>query len=63
MSENASIDTDALFTLVRIGSLELSNRVVMAPMTRNRAGAGDVPQPIADRMIAVSLDSPESLRP
>nr|WP_245334909.1 alkene reductase [Bradyrhizobium mercantei] len=32
---------------VRIGPLELRNRVVMAPMTRNRAGAADVPQPIA----------------
>jgi N-ethylmaleimide reductase len=47
MPENASIDTEVLFTPVRIGPLELANRVVMAPMTRNRAGAGDVPQAIA----------------
>jgi N-ethylmaleimide reductase len=47
MPENASGDTDALFMPVRIGQLELRNRVVMSPMTRNRAGAGDVPQPIA----------------
>ncbi len=46
MPENASIDTEILFTPVRIGPLELANRVVMAPMTRNRAGAGDVPQPL-----------------
>ena len=46
MPENASIDTEILFTPVRIGPLELASRVVMAPMTRNRAGAGDVPQPI-----------------
>jgi N-ethylmaleimide reductase len=47
MPENASIDTEILFTPVRIGPLELVNRVVMAPMTRNRAGASDVPQAIA----------------
>ena len=27
----------------RLGPLELPNRVVMAPMTRNRAGPGNVP--------------------
>jgi N-ethylmaleimide reductase len=30
----------------RLGPLELPNRVVMAPMTRNRAGPGNVPQPL-----------------
>lgn len=35
--------TEALFTPVRLGALELANRIVMAPMTRDRAGAGDVP--------------------
>lgn len=34
---------DALFTSVDLGALGLSNRVVMAPMTRDRAGPGDVP--------------------
>lgn len=33
----------SLFDPLRIGPLELSNRVVMAPMTRNRAGVGGVP--------------------
>ena len=33
-----------LFSPVTIGDLELSNRMVMAPMTRNRAAAGCVPQ-------------------
>lgn len=33
-----------LFTPVRLGRYELANRVVMAPLTRNRAGAGNVPQ-------------------
>lgn len=32
-----------LFTPVRLGDLELANRVVMAPMTRDRAGPGDAP--------------------
>ena len=29
-----------------LGPLTLANRIVMAPMTRNRAGPGNVPQPI-----------------
>ncbi|MEX0959304.1 MAG: alkene reductase [Burkholderiales bacterium] len=33
-----------LFTGVKLGPYRLANRIVMAPMTRNRAGAGDVPQ-------------------
>ena len=32
-----------LFTPIAIGEVELQNRVVMAPLTRNRAGAGLVP--------------------
>ena len=32
-----------LFTPVEIGPLELPNRIVMAPLTRSRAGAGNVP--------------------
>lgn len=32
-----------LFDPVKLGSIELANRVVMAPMTRDRAGEGDVP--------------------
>ena len=35
-----------LFTPVRLGRTELKNRLVMAPMTRNRAAVGDVPQAI-----------------
>jgi N-ethylmaleimide reductase len=34
---------DILFTPVKIGALELPNRIIMAPMTRDRAGPGDVP--------------------
>lgn len=32
-----------LFTPVRLGEIELANRIVMAPMTRDRAGPGDEP--------------------
>jgi N-ethylmaleimide reductase len=35
-----------LFDPVRLGDLELANRIVMAPMTRSRAGAGDAPTAI-----------------
>jgi N-ethylmaleimide reductase len=33
----------SLFTPLRLGNIELRNRIVMAPMTRMRAGAGHVP--------------------
>lgn len=36
---------EILFTPVRAGALQLPNRIVMAPMTRNRAGKGNVPTP------------------
>ncbi len=32
-----------IFDPVRLGDLTLANRIVMAPMTRSRAGAGDAP--------------------
>src|SRR6202040_1164152 len=32
-----------IFSPFRLGPLDLPNRVVMAPMTRNRAGPGNVP--------------------
>ena len=34
---------ESLFTPVRFGAFELSSRIVMAPMTRDRAGPDDVP--------------------
>jgi N-ethylmaleimide reductase len=36
-------DTPTLLTPYRLGPFELPNRVVLAPMTRNRAGEGRVP--------------------
>ena len=35
-----------LFEPLRLGPIELRNRLVMAPLTRNRAGPGNVPQAI-----------------
>jgi N-ethylmaleimide reductase len=35
-----------LFSPVKLGGIALSNRIVMAPLTRNRAGEGGVPQEI-----------------
>lgn len=37
----------SLFDTVEVGKLTLSNRVAMAPLTRNRAGTGQVPRDIA----------------
>ncbi len=36
--------TNDLFSPMRLGPLELKNRMVMAPMTRNRAAEGNMPQ-------------------
>ncbi|MBW4658320.1 MAG: alkene reductase [Drouetiella hepatica Uher 2000/2452] len=36
--------TSDLFSPVKLGRYELSNRIVMAPLTRNRAGDGNVPR-------------------
>jgi N-ethylmaleimide reductase len=36
-----------VFSPFHLGALQLPNRMVMAPMTRNRAGPGEVPGPIS----------------
>jgi N-ethylmaleimide reductase len=36
-----------LFDPIRIGRIDLANRIVMAPLTRNRAGPGNVPSDLA----------------
>jgi N-ethylmaleimide reductase len=38
--------SETVFTPYRLGDLELPNRLVMAPLTRNRAGVGGVPTPL-----------------
>src|ERR1700758_1086484 len=35
-----------IFSPFELGPLQLPNRVVMAPMTRNRAGPGNAPTPL-----------------
>lgn len=39
-------NVSSLFTAVSLGGIVMSNRIVMAPMTRSRAGVGDVPTPM-----------------
>ncbi|SDD56577.1 alkene reductase [Glycomyces harbinensis] len=41
-----SAEADSLFAPARVGSLELPNRLVMAPMTRNRAEDDGTPPPL-----------------
>ncbi|WP_311269573.1 alkene reductase [Sphingobium sp. WCS2017Hpa-17] len=43
---------DNLFEPVALGDLEMSNPIVMAPMTRSRAGAGDEPTELMARYYA-----------
>jgi N-ethylmaleimide reductase len=38
---------EMMFTPVKLGAIELKNRLVMAPLTRMRAIAGEVPSPLA----------------
>jgi N-ethylmaleimide reductase len=33
----------SLFTPLRLGNIDLPNRILMAPLTRMRAGPGDIP--------------------
>jgi N-ethylmaleimide reductase len=41
-----SVDPNALFQPFKLGDLTLPNRMVMAPLTRNRASEGDVARDI-----------------
>ncbi|QTL02341.1 alkene reductase [Aquabacter sp. L1I39] len=47
-----SASTPSLFDPYRLGEISLSNRIVMAPLTRNRAGAGLVPTDLTARYYA-----------
>jgi N-ethylmaleimide reductase len=44
--------TSKLFEPYRLGSLELPNRIVMAPLTRNRAALGNVPSSLSAKYYA-----------
>ena len=41
-----STPASTLFDPLRVGDIPLATRLVMAPLTRNRAGAGNVPTPL-----------------
>jgi len=43
-SKSSQADSNVLFQPVQVGPYRLANSLVMAPLTRNRAGAGNVPQ-------------------
>jgi N-ethylmaleimide reductase len=45
-------ETAVLFTPARLGAVTIPNRVLMAPMTRSRAGRDGVPGPLAPRYYA-----------
>jgi len=47
IADAAAPATDGLLSPYRLGDLALHNRMVMAPMTRSRAIAGNVPNPLA----------------
>lgn len=49
-------DTSPLFAPVRLGSVDLANRVVMAPLTRSRATEGNVPTAMMARYYAQRAD-------
>ncbi|MFG1241125.1 alkene reductase [Xanthobacter sp. V7C-4] len=46
-----------LFDSFHLGDMTLPNRIVMAPLTRNRAGAGFVPSPLAPEYYAQRADA------
>lgn len=52
MSKQEKRSQQALFEPVRIGDLELSNRIAMAPLTRSRATEGNVPGPLTEEYYA-----------
>jgi N-ethylmaleimide reductase len=37
---------ESLFSPLQLGALQLPNRIIMAPLTRMRAGANSVPTPL-----------------
>lgn len=45
-----------LFDPIRLGDIDLASRIVMAPLTRNRAGAGQVPTELMARYYAQRAD-------
>ena len=51
-SEHQNMSTPTkLFEPFKLGPITLPNRLVMAPLTRNRAVAGLVPSPLGGRIL------------
>ena len=46
MTDLVSPLTQGLFSPLTLGPITLPNRIVMAPLTRSRAGSGEVPGPM-----------------
>src|SRR5277367_6375610 len=44
--ERSTVYNEALFSPLRLGAMQLPNRIIMAPLTRMRAGAANVPTPL-----------------
>src|ERR1700689_4415010 len=40
------MSTNSLFTALHLGAIEIPNRIIMAPLTRMRAGTNNVPTPL-----------------
>ena len=58
MSKAASTTDDPLFSPVQVGDLALPNRIVLAPLTRSRAGQpGDVPTSLMAEYYAQRADA------
>jgi N-ethylmaleimide reductase len=52
MTRSASTSSNPLFAPAVLGSVALANRIVMAPLTRSRAAAGNVPHALNARYYA-----------
>ena len=46
MSQSPQTQTPDLFTPLQLGAIQLPNRIIMAPLTRSRAGEGNAPTPL-----------------
>jgi N-ethylmaleimide reductase len=44
--ERLTVSKETLFSSLRLGAIQLPNRIIMAPLTRMRAGAENVPTPL-----------------
>ena len=51
------MSVDSLFQPLTLGSLDLPNRIIMAPLTRGRASEANVPQPVMGTYYAQRADA------